>query len=100
MKDEFEIEFADSTFPPCKVPVEENLSEHLHACNSPILFGCRSGLCGVCLIEVQDGDAPEPNFDEKEALAVYAPGNPKARLACQIRVSGRLKIRNIGKKRC
>ncbi len=95
MSTEFEIEFEDSTFPPVKIPAGENLSEHLHACNSMILFGCRSGLCGTCLIEVVDGDLTPPSPDEREALDVYAPGNPRARLACQIDIFGPLKIKNL-----
>jgi ferredoxin len=95
MSEEYLVEFVDSSFPPCKIPKGENLSEYLHACNSPILFGCRSGLCGVCLVEVVEGHLPEPNDEEREALQVYANGNPKARLACQIQVHGPLKIRYI-----
>lgn len=89
------ISFEESIFPPVKVPKEDNLSEHLNACNSPILFGCRSGLCGTCLIEVIEGDATPPSKDENEALEVYASGNPSARLACQIELSGPLKIRSL-----
>ena len=94
MTAEFEIHFENSTFPPVKVPENENLSEYLHACNSPILFGCRSGLCGTCLIEVIDGQTEPPDLAEMEALEVYAEGNPRARLACQLFVCGPLLIQN------
>ncbi len=95
MNNECEIQFEDCTFPPVKIPSGENLSEHLHACNSPILFGCRSGLCGTCLIEVVEGETAPPSQDEKEALEVYAPGNPRMRLACQLSAYHSLKIRKV-----
>lgn len=90
-----EIHFEDSAFEHQKVPKGENLSEHLHACNSPLLFGCRSGLCGVCLVEVLEGECSPIGADEKDALAVYAPDNPRARLACQIEPLGNLKVKSI-----
>jgi len=95
MTNEYTVTCVDSEFAPCQVVEEGVLSEHLHACNSPILFGCRSGLCGVCLVEIVEGKVLEPSSEEQEALAVYAPGNAKARLACQIRVIDNLKIRNL-----
>lgn len=90
-----EIHFEDTSFPSQKVPKGENLSEHLHACNSPLLFGCRSGLCGTCLIEVIAGECSPTTKDEKEALAIYAPDHPNARLACQLEPLGDLHIRRI-----
>ncbi|MFI5342624.1 MAG: 2Fe-2S iron-sulfur cluster-binding protein [Chlamydiales bacterium] len=95
MSIEFEVDFDNSTFPPVKVPAGENLSEHLHACNSTILFGCRSGLCGTCLIEVVHGQIAPPNQEELEALKIYAPDNPQARLACQLEVCGPIKLKKI-----
>ncbi|MBC6436085.1 2Fe-2S iron-sulfur cluster binding domain-containing protein, partial [Nostoc sp. HG1] len=38
----------------------QNLSEHLTIQNSPVLFGCRTGICGTCLVEV-NGTIPSPN---------------------------------------
>jgi ferredoxin len=72
------------------------LSEHLHALNSPLLFGCRMGICGTCLVEIDPPDAlPPPAPDEADALALYAPGNRKARLACQIALSAPIAIVKI-----
>lgn len=93
MSQEFDVHFEDSSYPPVSVPANENLSEHLDACNSPILFGCRSGLCGTCLIDVVSGETLPPGQEEREALEIYAPGNPCARLACQIDIVGHLKVR-------
>ncbi len=75
------------------------LSEHLNVANSPLLFGCRTGICGTCLIEVEaqeNGELPCPSADEKELLELIAPGNPHARLACQIELCADLRIRYIG----
>lgn len=66
------------------------LSEELDASNSPVLFGCRTGLCGTCVVEVVEGAqhlAP-PNEEEREILDIYAEGRPHARLACQLDVQG------------
>ena len=93
----FEIQFEESSFPSQKFTAGENLSELLHACNSPILFGCRSGICGTCLIEVVEGYPSPANPEEVEALEVYAPENPRARLACQMVLSCPLKIKKLGK---
>lgn len=98
MSQEFDVHFEDTAYLPVSVPAQENLSEHLDACNSPILFGCRSGLCGTCLIDVVSGEVPPPCQEECQALEIYAPGNPSARLACQIDIVGPLKLRK-GKSR-
>lgn len=82
-----------------KVSVElqkgDNLSEKLTIHNSPILFGCRIGICGTCAIEVLHSDEPLPerSYDEKEFLGAMAPGRDEVRLACQIRINTNLKIK-------
>ena len=58
-------------------------AEYLTVQNSPVLFGCRTGLCGTCLVEII-GDITPPTEDEKEVLQILAPDNPNARLACQV----------------
>ena len=90
------IEFPGTDFAPIELPDLSRLSLHLTVQNSPLLFGCRSGLCGTCLIEVEaDEPLPVPDADEAEALEIYAPGNPRARLACQLYVSSNLRVRKI-----
>lgn len=69
-----------------------NLSEHLTVQNSPVLFGCRTGICGTCAVSVE-GDIPPPREEEKEILELVAEGNSQARLACQIDLIGDIKIR-------
>ena len=76
------------------------LSEHLTIDNSPVLFGCRTGICGTCLIEVlseENGDLPEPSDDEKELLDIVAPENVNARLACQIELCADIRVHYLGK---
>ena len=91
------VEFPDTNFPPQQLPERACLPLHLNVQNSPLLFGCRSGLCGTCLIEVEaDASATlPPSAAESEALEIYAPGNTKARLACQLVPIGDLRIRKI-----
>ncbi len=82
-----EVSFDDPAYPPARVPAEASLSEHLDAVSSPLLFGCRTGICGTCLVRVQ-GTARPPDKDEQEVLDVFAPGDAQARLACQLRCTG------------
>ena len=68
-------------------PSKAQLSQVLTASNSPILFGCRTGICGTCLCRVENFDVcdlPEAGADEREVLDLIASDEPKARLACQI----------------
>ena len=92
------VEFPATAFPAVDLPDLASLPLHLTVQNSPVLFGCRSGLCGTCLIEVE-AIGPEaleaPDAAETEALELYAPGNPRARLACQLVLSTGLRIRKI-----
>ena len=87
------MEFPGTTYAPLELPVLANLSLNLDVHNSPVLFGCRSGLCGTCLIEV-DADAPllPPDASEMETLELYAAGNSRARLACQLVLSANIRI--------
>lgn len=90
----FTVSFEDGGFAPVTVPDGRTLSEELHIKNSPVLFGCRTGVCGTCVVEVVEGAehlAP-PDEDEQEILELYAAGLPRARLACQIDVQGDVKL--------
>ncbi|MEH2022806.1 2Fe-2S iron-sulfur cluster-binding protein [Nostoc sp.] len=92
MADLCKISFPGSDFVPISLECHENLSEHLTIQNSPVLFGCRTGICGTCLVEVI-GDIPPPQLDEQEMLETLAPNTPHARLACQVDVTGNIEIR-------
>lgn len=89
------VEFVDSD----KVPVDLNegdcLSEKLTIHNSPILFGCRIGICGTCAVEVvkEDGSLHPRTYDETEFLGTMAPGRDNVRLACQIHINTNIKIK-------
>jgi ferredoxin len=97
------VTFPGTAFAAVELPDQANLSSHLTVLNSPLLFGCRSGLCGTCLIEVEvvevagksGGRLDPPDDAEREALALYAPNNERARLACQLRLGADLRIRKI-----
>lgn len=67
----------------------ELLSESLDVTNSPILFGCRTGICATCLVRVVSGAEHLPDLDEDEAevLEIYAEAE-NCRLACQLSLSG------------
>lgn len=89
------IDFIDSDKEPVELDEGDNLSEKLTIHNSPILFGCRIGICGTCAVEVVDSESPLPprTQDENEFLGAMAPGRDEVRLACQIRINTNLKIR-------
>jgi ferredoxin len=96
-----EIQFEDSPHEPLKVKRGEALSEVLNATNSPVLFGCRTGICGTCVVEVSalnGGQLPDTDFVESESLTLYAPDNPKARLACQLEACTDLRIKRLREK--
>lgn len=85
------IEFPGTLYPPLQLEKGQNLSEHLTLQNSPVLFGCRTGICGTCLVVVI-GEVPPSGAEEQEILATLAPGNLVARLACQIKLTVNVKI--------
>ncbi|NJL61309.1 MAG: (2Fe-2S)-binding protein [Methylacidiphilales bacterium] len=85
------IRFSNRKFSTIILEKNQLLSEHLTVQNSPILFGCRTGICGTCVVRVRGNIAP-PNDEEKEVLAVIADGNPEARLACQIYLTSDIEI--------
>jgi len=92
-----EIAYGVPGYPPSQVSAGKTLSIELDASSSPLLFGCRTGICGTCLVEVEEGfDAlPPADADERELLDVLT-DKPKARLACQIQVNSALKLKPIG----
>jgi ferredoxin len=86
------ISFPKSNYQPIPLEKHQKLSEHLTVQNSPVLFGCRTGICGTCLVVVE-GDIPPPSEEEKEILEIFAPGNQQARLACQIDLTNDIEIK-------
>ncbi|WP_353931565.1 2Fe-2S iron-sulfur cluster-binding protein [Okeanomitos corallinicola TIOX110] len=94
MADLCKVSFPGSDFETIILDIHSQLSEHLTIQNSPVLFGCRTGICGTCLVEVV-GDIPPPKTDEQEMLEILATNNKKARLACQIDIISDVEIRII-----
>jgi ferredoxin len=91
------VSFSDSEMQPVELENNSCLSEHLTIQNSPILFGCRIGICGTCLVEVLD-EHPENRIRtevEEEYLSAIAPEQKNARLACQIHLKRDLLIKKI-----
>jgi ferredoxin len=82
----FNIAFPTTSHTAVCLPAGANLSEQLTVVNSPVLFGCRTGICGTCLVKIEVGydSLKHPDKAEREALDIYAPGVSNARLACQI----------------
>ena len=92
------IEFPGTQLPNLQVEAGTSLSEVLTTENSPILFGCRTGICGTCLIRVDNLDQCNllpPSTDEAEVLQMITSGEPQARLACQIMATCNLLIRDL-----
>jgi ferredoxin len=59
--------------------------------NLGILLGCRQGICGTCLIEVEEGiESLEEKNQQEEDMAL----SPNQRLACQCKIKeGTIKIK-------
>jgi len=92
------VEFTDDAYQDVELPRGAALCSALDAVNSPVLFGCRNGICATCLVEVESLSAPplpSPCPTETEVLELYAPDNPRARLACQITLTADLRIRPL-----
>ena len=100
MSEEFSIHFPTAVaYRDVKLPASCNLSEHLDIGDCPILFGCRTGICGtcICIVRVHGGEEIEPpSQDERELLELLAPGVSGARLACQIGLTAEISIQAIG----
>ena len=89
------VSFSEGDHPPVMVTEGQTLSEELTAANSPLLFGCRSGICGTCIAEVSSGEVPPADEEEQEIVELYAPGNPRARLACQVNLTCDITIKPL-----
>lgn len=91
----YKVQFTDERFAPVLLPRDANLSEHLSVCDSPMLFGCRTGLCGTCLIRVEaieNGTLHPPDADELEVLELAKHLGDGLRLACQVRLTADIKL--------
>jgi ferredoxin len=101
--DVFWIRFSCTGHPPVQLHSGARLVEHLDVPGSPLLFGCRTGICGTCLVrvEVLDGHRLDPpDEDEAELLAILCPGRPEARLACQLQLTADIDVEPVGATGC
>jgi ferredoxin len=86
------VSFPGTEYKPIILDKHQLLAEHLTVQNSPVLFGCRTGICGTCLVTI-NGDVPPATAEEKEILEIFAPLNLQTRLACQIDLTGDIEIK-------
>jgi Ferredoxin len=96
---QYKVSFSPESHPPVKLARGSVLSEHLTIENSPVLFGCRTGICGTCLVEVEEelnGILLAPSADESELLEIIAPDISRARLACQLELRADIRVKYIG----
>lgn len=94
-----EVRFDHAAFAPLHLPRDGRLLDHLTMENSPVLFGCRAGMCGTCLVRVEEiGDErlDPPAAAEVELLQIIAPGEPRARLACQVVLTAGVRVAPVG----
>lgn len=64
--------------------------------NAPHDFGCTVGSCGTCRMEVVEGaENLQPMDDEERETVEMCTDLPGARLGCQAKVNGDVKIRQI-----
>ena len=80
--------------PALNLPAMTELSRVLTVENSPVLFGCRTGLCATCasIVEVEGGAVAGPDEEELETLELACENEPRARLLCQLKLTGDIKI--------
>jgi ferredoxin len=56
-------------------------------------FGCRAGSCGTCLVRIVEGAHNLSGVtDNEKILLPELTGDPSARLACQVRVLGPVRL--------
>jgi ferredoxin len=85
----FELHRADGSVR-ARVPAGEGetLLDAATRAGQSIRTSCRGSLiCGQCVVVVEEGleSLPAPSADEAEMLESSAPGEPRARLACQLK---------------
>ena len=77
------------------LPHNAHLSDAAELQLSGLVFGCRAGMCGICVIEVVEGRHHLSRPEESESWFLESLGHPEAckRLACQCRLQGDVTIR-------
>lgn len=73
---------------------EGSLMDLAYEADLPIPFGCQSGRCGVCQVEVLEGSLAEPGMLEQGILECFK-CPPEVRLACQAFIDADVKLRAV-----
>ncbi len=72
------------------VPFGTLLQDLVRDLEVSLLFGCRRGTCGTCLVRVEGETSPATRLEQETVLILGA--EPGDRLACRLVVIGDLKI--------
>jgi len=77
----------------CEVDFEDTLVDATFRYDLPIRYRCERAVCTTCLTEVLEGmeNLSEPTDREKQTLASIK-AQPNWRLACQVQVTGDVKL--------
>lgn len=71
----------------------QRLIELCDANITPLQFGCRAGSCGTCLVRVVEGMANVSDItDNEKILLPELSDDPTARLGCQLRLFGPVRL--------
>ena len=91
------ISFDDDDYPPLEAELGMWLNLVLDQPGSPVTFGCRSGLCGTCAIQVTQTSVKlnAPDEGEQETLDVVWPDRSDLRLACVMQAEGDMTIKAV-----
>jgi len=76
------------------VPVGTRVIELSEKVGAGLIYGCREGDCGTCLMKVEEGwnNLSEPSVVEEKILRENMAGK-HCRLACQAQILGDIKVR-------
>lgn len=67
----------------------KTIQDIVEAAGSALPFGCRDGECGTCVVLVESGMEFLSDMTDKEKAVMKTIGetSPKARLACQMKIT-------------
>jgi ferredoxin len=72
-----------------EVPDNYALIDMCEQHDTSILFGCRDGACGACMVKVLEGATHlSPMKDDEKDFLETMSAMPNERLACQCKISG------------